>query len=223
MVGSVVGLVASLLALVLSLLHWTQSRPLHYPVFFAALDYWPFDRPPRLLAESLWRRGGARACAPARACQAHTRALVGRLTAAASSITPTCPRRLRMIAFFTSRIRGTISKGTIFRARESSSDRSSTSNDNDPEPRQSDFNPAPRRRSRLVPRAILRLWPAVGLTARRLLGARSARYALRAQCFDPRTKRPLLRPVQHAARRIRRAHPVPERARGHLVRGGDCS
>ena len=52
-----------------------EPRPVHHPAIAIADDR-QFDHPPRLRAQSLWPRGGARARAPARACQAHTRAPV---------------------------------------------------------------------------------------------------------------------------------------------------
>ena len=75
MIGSVVGLRRVASVACAEPLDLDEPRPAHRPGIRIADDR-QFDHPPRLRAQSLWPRGGARARAPARACQAHTRAPV---------------------------------------------------------------------------------------------------------------------------------------------------
>ena len=219
MVGSVVGLVASLLSLVLSLLIWTshglcttqQSQLQTIGSSIIRLDfvlkaYGPeAERGRALLREHvkrirarLWSNLDERRFIYHAIYHADVPEDVHRMIAFFVSLRPANDEQRQYLASARD-ILGTIVETQVTMISE---------------PRQSGSVPVARRRSRMVVRVVLRLRSAIGCRRADDRPGR-ARSDLRRErgAPDPRTERPLLWPVQDAARRLRRTRPGPDKGR----------
>ena len=204
MIGSVVGLVASLLSLVLSLLIWTshglctaQESELQtigssiIRLDFVLKAYGPEAEPGRALLREHVKRIRAR--------------LWSNLNERGFIYRADVPEDVhRMIAFFVSlRPANDEQRQFLASARDIL------------EPRQSGSIPVARRRSRMVVRVVLRLRSPIGCRrADHRPGRGRSDLRRKRGAPDPRTERPILWPVQDAARRLRRTRPGPDKGRG---------